>query len=486
MITRFFTALIALFLQASTGLGAIKPAEKSGSQNPEAPAPASSPAPAIAGNPGSSGPVFIFPFKEEVNSTELTFLRRALKDAERAGASAFILDMDTPGGRVSVTLDIFDLLHKTKVPTLTFVNPNALSAGALISLATKKIYMRPDATIGAAAVVGGEGEDIQKTMKSKIDSVMAAKMRAVCEENGHNPDIAEAFMIIGKELKVGDTLINSKDTLLSLNGREAAKLYDGKPLLATGLVETLDELLKAEGLTGSVTHVEATGFEKIAFWITMIAPLLLMGGIVGAYIEMKTPGFGIPGIVSLICFGLFFGGHLVAGLAGWESVLVFAIGVILIMVEIFAAPGTVLPGLVGTLMIFGSIVWAMVDHWPGQPGLPGRDALERPLYNLLIGAGGAAVCAAILVKFLPKTSFYRRLVLSTASVSGPAVTVPVVNLEVKVGDIGVAATTLRPSGKAAFGGEVHDVVTGGDFITMGTSVRVIGIDGMRVVVEPEA
>ena len=435
-------------------------------------------------NPG--GPVFVFPFKEDVSPTELAFLRRALKEAERAGASAFIIDMDTPGGRLDVTLDMFEALRKTKVPTITFVNPNAISAGALVSLATPKIYMRPDATIGAAAVVSSGGEDIQKTMKTKIDSFMNAKMRAVCEENGHNPDIAEAFMIVGKELRIGDTLINSKDTLLSLTGREAAKLYDGKPLLATGLAESIEEVIKAESLTGAITHVKSTGFEKIAFWITMLAPLLLMGGIVGAYIEMKTPGFGIPGIVSLICFGLFFGGHLVAGLAGWEPVIVFVIGAILVVFEVFAAPGTVIPGLVGVVLIFGSVVWAMVDTWPGEPVWPSGAALERPLANLLIGAAGAAACAAALMKFLPKTSIYRKLVLSAASASGPAVTVPVVNLEVKPGDVGVAASTLRPSGKAAFAGQVHDVVTGGDFVTMGTNVRVVSVDGMRVVVEPES
>ncbi|MEQ1853858.1 MAG: hypothetical protein ABMA01_19960, partial [Chthoniobacteraceae bacterium] len=201
-----------------------------------------------------AGPVFVFPFKDEVSPPIFAFLRRSLKAAERAGASAFILDMDTPGGRLDVTLEIFELLHKTKIPVITFVNPHAISAGALVSLATKKIYMRPDATIGAAAVVSGEGADLQTTMKSTVDSFMTAKMRGVSEENGHNPDIAEAFILIEKELRVGDTLVDSKDTLLSLNGREAAKLYDGKPLLATGLVETLDDLLKAEGLTGAVTR----------------------------------------------------------------------------------------------------------------------------------------------------------------------------------------------------------------------------------------
>jgi membrane-bound serine protease (ClpP class) len=489
MYTKLFTIAAALALQCTPAVAALKSGEGSAKPKPEASSPESAAVPEPATVPTSrnpGGPIFVFPFKSEVSPASLTFLRRALKEAERAGASAFVLDMDTPGGRLDVTIEIFELMHRTKVPTITFVNPHALSAGALVSLATKKIYMRPDATIGAAAVVSGDGQEIQKTMQSKIDSFMAAKMRAVCEENGHNPDIAEAFMVATKELKVGDALIDSKDTLLSLNGREAAKLYDGKPLLATGLAESIEEVLKAEGLIGAITNVEATGFERIAFWITMLAPLLLMGGIIGAYIEMKTPGFGIPGIVSLICFGLFFGGHLIAGLAGWESVILFVIGMLLVMFEIFAAPGTVLPGIIGAVLVLGSIVWAMVDRWPGQHGLPARDALERPLFNLVLAAGGAAVCAAILAKFLPKTSIYQRLVLSAASAAGPAVTVPIVNLELKAGDVGVAATTLRPAGKATFRGEVHDVVTAGDFVTLGTSVRVVSVDGMRVVVEPDA
>jgi membrane-bound serine protease (ClpP class) len=475
MTHRFPAISAALLFSLAATFAALKPGDNPKSPEPAAPAANTAPA---------GGPVYVFPFKDVVGPANLAFLRRSLKEAERAGASAFIIDMDTPGGRVDVTLEIFELMRLTKVPTITFVNPNALSAGALISLSTPKIYMRPDATIGAAAVVGGEGEDIQKTMKSKIDSVMGAKMRDVCERNGHNYEIAEAFMILGKELKVGDALINSKDTLLTLTGREAAKLYDGKPLLAAGLAENIDGVLKLEGLTGPVVRITATGFEKFAFWITMIAPILLMGGIIGAYIEMKTPGFGIPGIASLICFGLFFGGHLVAGLAGWEVVIVFVIGVVLVLFEFFAAPGTFLPGVIGTFLILGSVVWAMVDRWPSQTGLPSGDALQQPLFNLLVASGGAAVLAAVLMKFLPKTSFYRRLVLGASSASGPAITVPTVNLELHAGDIGVAATTLRPSGKATFRGDPYDVVTGGDFITQGTSVKVISVDGMRVIVEP--
>ena len=475
MLQRLLKMLAVALIPAAAGIAAIKP--ESAPDKPAGDTPAAAPT-------AGTGPVFVFPFKEAVTPASFAFLRRSLKEAERAGASAFILDMDTPGGRVDVTEEIFELFHHTKLPVITFVNPNALSAGALISLATPKIYMRPDATIGAAAVVGGEGEDLQKTMKSKVDSVLSAKMRALCEKNGHNPDIAEAFMILERELRVGDTLIDSAETLLSLNGREAAKLYDGRPLLATGLVDSIEELVKREGLTGTITPVQATGFERIAIWITVVAPLLLMGGIIGAYIEMKTPGFGIPGIASLGCFALFFGGHFIAGLAGWEAAVLFAIGVILVLFEIFAAPGTFIAGLIGVCLVVGSIVWAMIDRWPGDTGLPTAESLQQPMFNLLVAAGGAAVCAAVLMKFLPKTSFYRHLVLDAASASGPAITVPVVNLTLKPGDTGVASTPLRPAGKAAFAGEPHDVVTGGDFVNPGTTVRVVSVDGMRVVVEP--
>jgi membrane-bound serine protease (ClpP class) len=429
-----------------------------------------------------SGPVFVFPFKGPVDDAQLMFLRRMLKEAEDKRASAFIIDMDTPGGRLDVTEEILDMLRKTKVPTLTFVNPNAISAGAIISLGTKKIYMRRDGAIGAAAVVGGAGEDIGKTMQSKANSFMGAKLRAICEENGHNPDVAQAFMILEREVKIGDQVIDTKDSLLTLTGREAAKLYDGKPLLAAGLAETVEEVIKQEHLAGEVLRVEPTGFEQFAFWITKLAPLLLIGGIVGAYIEMKAPGFGIPGICSLICFGLFFGGHLVAGLAGLETVFVFVIGLVLVIVEIFVVPGTLVAGLVGTLLMLGSLLWAMVDYWPGTPGVTGVD-FERPMLNFVTALVGTGVLIAILAKLLPKTSLYNRLVLVAADAGGPTITVPMPNLTVKVGEVGTASTTLRPAGKASFGTEVHDVVTNGAFIPAGSVVKIVEVDGMRVVVE---
>ena len=438
---------------------------------------------AAPGAPAPAGPVFVIPIHGEVGPAQFYFLRRALKEAQRDNASAVVLDVDTFGGRVDSAMEEMDALLTTRIPTIAFVDTKAISAGSLVSLAAKRIYMHPNAVIGASAVVGGEGEDLKETMKEKSTSMVVAKARGAAKAGGHPEDVAEAFVRKESEVKRGDVTIDSKDTLLTLNAADAAKLYDGKPLLSAGTVENLGELMKAEGLTGTVRRIEPSGFETIAFWITTLAPLLLIGGIVGAYIEMKAPGFGIPGIVSLICFALFFGGHFIAGLAGWESVVVFAVGLLLVLGELFLHPGTMVPGLVGVLLMLGSLVWAMTDHWPGTPGLPSTDELQRPMLNLVIAILGGTVFIAVLAKFLPNTSIYRRLVLATASENGPSITVPAVNLELHAGDTGVAATTLRPSGKATFRGEHYDVVTGGDFIKNGTSVRVVSVDGMRVVVE---
>jgi membrane-bound serine protease (ClpP class) len=447
-------------------------------------APASPVTPAVA---AKAGPIFVIPLKGEVSEPQFYFLRRALKEAQRANASAVILEIDTFGGRVDAAMEEMDALLATSTPTYAFVNTKAISAGSMVSLATKKIYMHPSAVIGASAVVSGGGEDLNKTMSEKATSMVVAKARGAARANGHAEDVAEAFVRTEAEVTRDGKVIDSKTILLTLNAADATKVYEGKPLLAAGTASTVEDVVRAAGLTGAIQQFEPSGFETLAFWITMISPLLLIGGLVGAYIEMKAPGFGIPGICSLICFALFFGGHFVAGLAGMESVIVFVIGLALVIIEIFVVPGTIIPGIIGTLMMLLSLVWAMVDHWPSSDGnwsLPSGDQLERPILNLIIALVGTSVAIMLLARFLPKTAFYRRLVLADAVAAGPGISVPVVNTSVLIGATGKASTTLRPAGKAEIGGEVHDVVSAGDFIPAGTTVRVISADGMRIVVEP--
>ena len=442
------------------------------------PAPSSPPVTSVA-----PGPVFVIPIHGTVSEPQFFFLRRALKEAQRENASAVILDVDTFGGRVDAAMDEMDALLNSRIPTIAFVNTKAISAGSLISLAAKKIYMHPNAVIGASAVVGGEGEDLKETMKEKSTSMVVAKARGTAKASGHPEDVAEAFVRKESEVKRGDTVVDSKETLLTLNTDDATKLYDGQPLLAAGRADSIEDLIKVAGLHGSIRRIEPTGFETIASWLTMISPLLLMAGLACGYMEFKVPGFGIFGILSIVFFGLFFGSYFIAGLAGWEAVIIFSVGLLLVLGELFLHPGTMIPGLIGVLLMLGSLVWAMVDHWPGTPAMPTSEELQRPMFNLVIALAGGGIFMAVMAKFLPQTSIFRRLVLSTSSQSGPAVTVPVVNFELHAGDTGVASTTLRPAGKAEFGGTAHDVITAGDFITAGTKVRVVAVDGMRVIVE---
>jgi membrane-bound serine protease (ClpP class) len=429
------------------------------------------------------GPVIVVPLRTEVSDAQFFLLRRALKEAERDGASAFVIDMETPGGAVDSAMKNMDALQKATVPTFTYVNDRALSAGALIALATQKIYMSPTAVIGAAAPVMVTGQDPPETMKDKTVSMLSATARAAAQKNGHNSDVAEAFVAKEKEVKIGDVVIDKADSLLTLSAAEATRLYDGKPLLAVGTAATIEEMLEQAGLTGSVRRIEPTGFEQLALWITALAPLFLLGGIVGAYMEFKTPGFGLPGFLGLICFAIFFFGHFVAGLAGWEVAAIFALGLLLVLGEIFLHPGTIIPGLLGALLMVGALIWAMIDRWPGDGWWPTGDMLTRPLVNLGIAVLGGAGAIYVLAKVLPKTSLYHYIVLGAASGAASASRVPVVNSRVPIGAVGVAHTTLRPSGKADFDGQHCDVVTAGDFIDPGAKVRVVAVDGTRVVVE---
>ncbi len=432
----------------------------------------------------ANGPVIVVPIRTEVSQAQFFLLRRALKEAEREGASAFIIDMQTPGGAVDAAMDNMEALQKTSVPTFTYVNDRALSAGALIALATQKIYMAPTAVIGAAAPVLAGGQDLAKTMEDKTVSMLSATARAAAQKNGHNSDVAEAFVNKDKELKIGDVVIDKADSLLTLSADEATRLYDGKPLLAAGTAATLEELLSKAGLTGVVRRIEPSGFEQIALWITALAPIFLLGGIVGAYIEFKTPGFGLPGFLGLVCFAIFFTGHYVAGLAGWEVPAMFVIGLLLVIAELLIFTGTIIPGLIGALFMVGALIWAMIDRYPGDAWLPTGEMLMRPLVNLGIAVLGGVAVAYLIAKWLPKTSLYSHIVLGAASGSMAASRVPVVNSRVALGTVGTAHTMLRPSGKVNFDGHHCDVVTDGDFIDPGAKVRVVAVDGTRVVVEP--
>jgi membrane-bound serine protease (ClpP class) len=434
------------------------------------------------------GDVVVVPISGEISPSLLAFLRRALKAAETSGASAIIFEMNTYGGRLDSAEEITSALNHATIPTYTFINSNAGSAGALIALATQHIYMAPVSAIGAAAPVLPTGEDLPLTAREKTISYWSALIRGSALKNGHNPDIGEAFMNKEKEVKVGDRVIHPKGTLLSLNAQEATEKINGKPLLADGVAESIVDLTKKADVKGSVVSIHPSGFEQLALWITALAPLLLLGGIIGAYLEFKIPGATMPGIISAICFALFFLGHYLAGLAGWEVVALFALGLALVIIEIlFFAHSTIVFGVLGVLLMLASMLWAMVDRYPEQPFFPTGEMLVVPLRNLFIALVASAIVIWMLAKYLPKTSIYRRFALITSNPPGPSLAgVPrefATAVDLSPGTEGVSLSILRPSGKARFLDQTVDVVTQGEFIPPNTSVTVVRRDGMRVVVK---
>ncbi|PYL59420.1 MAG: hypothetical protein DMF31_06865 [Verrucomicrobia bacterium] len=437
------------------------------------------------------GDAVVVPLRGEVAASLLAFLRRAVKTAESNEASAIIFEMNTYGGRLDSAADIVNALNQTKIPTYTFINTNAGSAGALIAIATQHIYMAPVSAIGAAAPILPTGEDLPATAREKTISYWSALVRGSAIKNGHNPDLAEAFMNKDKEVKIGDRVVHPKGAVLTLNAQEATEKINSKPLLAEGVADSIADLTKKAGLKGNIVTIEPTGFEQIAFWITALAPLLLLGGILGAYLEFKIPGATWPGIISAICFALFFLGHYLAGLAGWEVVALFVLGMVLVLIEIlFFAHSTIVFGVVGVFLILASLLWTMVDRYPGQNFFPTGKALAVPLLNMFIAIVGSFIVIALLARYLPRTSIYRRFALMDSNPPGPSLAgIPrqfATALAIAPGMQGTAITVLRPSGKARFADHVVDVVTEGEFIAPQTPVIVIQTDGMRVVVKSGA
>ena len=418
-------------------------------------------------------------------------VRRGVKAAMDGKADVLVLDMDTNGGRVDVTEDIIEILNNFKGQTATFVNRKAFSAGAFISIATQKIFMAPQSVIGAAApimlVPGGAPQDMPETMQAKMNSALRALVRTSAEKNGYNIDVVEAMIDKSKELKIDGKILNEKGQILTLTNTEAGREYGDPPkrLLSSGTVESLDELLNNLGYASATrVEIQPTGAEQVAMWINMISPLLLIIGIAGIYIEFKTPGFGLPGIVGIAAFALYFLGGYIAGLSGLEWIAVFVLGLALLALELFAFPGTTALGLIGTALMLVALVMAMVDVYPGMPPLPTFKMLELPLRDLFIAFLGGATTVVVLSRWLPKTSFYGKLVSRT--VSGVTTEAKIGQQQMsRLGQVGVAISVLRPGGKAQFGNEILDVISQGELIEKGQRVKIVGYSGAEAVVEGE-
>ena len=449
--------------------------------------------------------VYVVPVREDIMPPILYVIRRGVKEAMSAEADCLILDMETNGGRVDITEEIFDIIGKFKGETVTYVNKDAYSAGAFIAVATEKIYMAPQSVIGAAAPImmsptGGVSE-MPSTMEVKMNSAIRAKIRTQAEKNGYAVDVIEAMVDKTKKLERDGKIICEEGDILTLTNLEAEAKYGEAQtrLLSSGTVESIDALIIELGYGGSQrVDVAPLGVEALGTWINAISPILLLIGIIGLYIEFKTAGFGVFGAVGIAALVLYFFGGYVSGLAGIEWVGIFLVGVALVAVELFLLPGTIFIGLIGVVCIFVALIMGMTDMYPNMPWFPAGDGngnsvpqiegihfalpdFSRPIRDLLIALALSVPIIWALAKYLPQTALFAAFTSSAAS-GVESVAAVAAELESRLGQAGTSTTPLNPGGKVMFGDALCNVITQGEMIAAGTPVKVIGHRGSDLLV----
>ena len=443
------------------------------------------------------GPVYVIPVQGMIERGLVYVIRRGVAQAVRDKAEVIILDMDTPGGRLDSTEEIINIIADLDAVTYTFVNSDAISAGAIISMATDHIYMAPGGRIGDAMPIMmsplpfGGPQEMPDGLKEKAISPTVALIRSAAQRKGHDPELAEAMVRPELEYKIGEEVICEAGQLLTLTSHDATRRFgeEQRPLLSEGIVKDLPELLATIGYGGvEPVAVTSTSAERIARFIEgfPMSGIILAAGLILLYIEYKTPGFGIPGIAGILLLGVWFWGHQIAGLAGMGEILIFLLGIVLLFVEIFLIPGFGFVGLSGMALILVSLVMAMVEHYPGVPwyqpaGLSGA-SVQTMVLNMGVGLLLTFLGGVLLARVLPETRAFQRLMLNKdlSAGAGYLASAPTDDL---LGLTGVAGSALRPAGIGVFGDRRLNVVTRGEFIDKDQPIVVAETHGNRIVVE---
>ena len=421
---------------------------------------------AVPGTVQNESTVYRVPVTGEIELGLAPYIQRAVKEAAEVGAAALILDIDTPGGRVDAAEIISDALTDSEVPVYSLINRRAYSAGALIALSTSRIYMRPASVIGAATPVDGTGTKAPE----KIVSAMRSQMRALAESNGLEPEVAAAM--VDEDIEIDGVVESGK--LLTLTTEEAIEIGYAEA------IEDLDALLVALGHEGAtVVTLELNWAERLVrfFSSSLVSPFLLSLGFLGLLIEIRTPTFGLAGTMGLISLGLFFGSNMIVGLAGLEDVLIVGAGLVLLGIEAFVVPGFGIFGVAGVVAILTGLYMSLLGNIPTMPDFTRAAWVLTSSMLLLIGSAWA------LIRTLPSSSRLAEsgifLLAKTTSAIGYE------SAEVRsdlVGKYGTAITDLRPAGTALIGDERIDVVSESEWISAGTSVKVLSAEGYRHIV----
>ena len=419
----------------------------------------------------------------EIDLGIASYVRRMVERAHAETFTYVVLEINSPGGRLDAAIQIKDSIIESQTPVISFVNREAFSAGALIALATNKIFMAPGSVLGSAAPVDGQGVESGE----KIVSAVRKEFKSLAELRGRRPDVAEAM--VDKSVVVEGLVENGK--LLSLTAEEALEWG-----YAEDLIHNLSEIETALNLKGSqVVYTSPTLIESLVRFFTSssIASLLISLGLLGIMIEFMSPGFGLPGIIGVLLLALFFWGHMLAGLAGWEGVILVALGIVLVGIEILIVPGFGVLGIIGIGMFLSGIFISLVGE-----GSMAKD-YQRAGFLLLQTFILVVVGTFLALRFLPKRRLFQGLVLDATMRAGHGIDEPT---KVPSGDLrdgsrvrasvsqngplygseGKAVTDLNPSGVIVVGNVRVDVVTESNFVSKGSFVTIIRDEGYRRVV----
>jgi membrane-bound serine protease (ClpP class) len=415
--------------------------------------------------------VYVAPVTGMIDLGLAPFLERVLAQAERDAAAAVILDINTFGGRLDAAVVMRDALLASPVRTVAFVNRRAISAGALISLAAERVAIADGGTIGAATPVqGGPPGAEPSPTDEKAVSYVRKEFRATADSRGRPPLVAEAMV----DADVAIPGVIEKGKLLTLTTEEALALG-----VADFRANSLDAVLQQLGLAGAELRAASPNWaERVVRLIThpVVASILLSVAMLGILIEIRTPGFGVPGALGIASLALVLGGHWIVELAGWEELLLVSAGLVLLAVEIFVIPGFGVVGAAGIAALLAGLAMSLVGAGATLT------VIGVAIARVAISAAVAIVTSIMVLHFLPRVPLGRRLMLETAlgAEEGYA-SAPDRDLS-RLGRAGHAISPLRPAGFADIDGERIDVVSEGEMIEAGAPVIVTRVDGNRIVV----
>lgn len=416
--------------------------------------------------------IMVMEIKNEIDPPMRRYVKLALAHAAIAKSDIVIIEMDTYGGVLTDAKEIVDMLMHFKTPLWVFINSDAASAGALISIACDSIYMSAGASIGAATVVDGSGQKAP----DKYQSYMRSIMRSTAEENGRDPQIAEGM--VEEDLVIEG--IKKQGQIITFSTNEALKYG-----FCEAKVENIEEILARN----KITNYELDKFELgatdtiVAFFLNpFISGLLILIIIAGIYFEMQTPGMGFAGLAALVALIFYLVPYYLNGLAeNWE-IIAFFIGIVLIGLEIFVIPGFGIAGVAGIIMTVGSLVLIMINNDAFDFEFVRMNDIMFALAAALGGMLGGGILLFVFGSRLPDTSFYKKVALVDTQDRNKGYTSSTLKGTL-VGKKGVTATVLRPSGKILIDEVIYDAYTRGDFIEKGKIVEVVSDEGTSLKVK---